>query len=63
MEWKRRDGEDMQDSLVVEEGMIFKFLLVPLVTCLLPLQLLQHHRHLIEKNSNLLIWGKSADCH
>ena len=20
-------------------------------------------RHLIEKNSNLLIWGKSADCH
>ena len=43
MEGKRRNGKDMQDSLVVEEGLIFKFLLVPFVTCLLPLQLLQHH--------------------
>ena len=30
MEGKRRDEEDMQDSLVVEEGMMFKFPLVPL---------------------------------
>ena len=29
MEGKRRDEEDMQDSLVVEEGMIVKFPLVP----------------------------------
>ena len=40
MEGKRRDREDMQDSLVVEEGMIFIFPLVPFATCLLPLQLL-----------------------
>ena len=32
MEGKRRDDEDMQDSLVVEEGMIVKFLLVPFAT-------------------------------
>ena len=37
---KRRDEEDIQDSLVVEEGMIVKFPLVPFATCLLPLQLL-----------------------
>ena len=30
----------MQESLVVEEGMIFKFPLVPFATCILPLQLL-----------------------
>ena len=29
MEGKRRDEEDMQDSLVVEEGMIVKFPSVP----------------------------------
>ena len=40
MEGKRRDEEDKQDSLVVEEGMIVKFPLVPFATCLLPLQLL-----------------------
>ena len=40
MEGKRRDGEDMQDRLVVEESMIVKFPLVPFATCLLPLQLL-----------------------
>ena len=40
MEGKKRDIEDMQDSLVVEEGMIVKFPLVPFATCLLPLQLL-----------------------
>ena len=40
MEWKRRNEEDMQDSLVVEEGMMVKFSLVPFATCLLPLQLL-----------------------
>ena len=28
MEGKRRDEEDMQDSLVLEEGMIVKFSLV-----------------------------------
>ena len=33
MEGKRRDYEDMQDSLVVEEGMIVKFHLVPFATC------------------------------
>ena len=38
MEGKRRDKEDMQDSLVVEEGMIVKFPLLPFATCLLPLQ-------------------------
>ena len=30
MEGKRRDEEDMQDSLVVEEGMLFNFPFVPL---------------------------------
>ena len=40
MEGKRRDEEDMQDSLVVQEGMIVKFPLVPFATCLFPLQLL-----------------------
>ena len=40
MEGKRRDDKDMQDSLVVQEGMIVKFPLVPFSTCLLPLQLL-----------------------
>ena len=30
----------MEDSLVVEEGMLVKFLSVPLATCLLHLQLL-----------------------
>ena len=40
MEGKRKDGEDMQDSLVVEEGQIVKFPMVPFATCLLPLQLL-----------------------
>ena len=40
MEGKRRDKEGMQDVLVVEKGMIFKLPLVPLATCLLPLQLL-----------------------
>ena len=42
MEGKRRDEEDMQDSLVVEEGIriLFKFPLVPVATCLLPMQLL-----------------------
>ena len=29
MEWKRRDEEDMQDSLVVEEGRMLKFPLAP----------------------------------
>ena len=37
---ERRDEEDMQDILVVEEGMFVKFPLVLFVTCLLPLQLL-----------------------
>ena len=40
MEGKRRDEKDMQDSLVVEEGMIVKFPFVPFATCILPLQLL-----------------------
>ena len=40
MEGKRRDEKDMLDRLVVEEGMIVKFFLVPFVTSLLPLQLL-----------------------
>ena len=40
IEGKRWDEEDMQDSLVVEEGMIVKFSLVPFAICLLPLQLL-----------------------
>ena len=40
MEGKRRDEKDMLDRLVVEEGMIIKFFLVPFVTSLLPLQLL-----------------------
>ena len=34
------DEEDMQDSLVVEEGLIVKLPLVPFSNCLLPLQLL-----------------------
>ena len=32
MKGKRRDEEDMQDRLVVEEGMIIKFPLVPVAT-------------------------------
>ena len=40
IEGKRRDDADIKDSLVVEEGMIVKFPLVPFATCLLPLQLL-----------------------
>ena len=40
MEGKRRDEEDMQDCMVVEEGMMVKFSLVPFSTCFLPLQLL-----------------------
>ena len=40
MEGKRRDEEDVQDSLVLEEGMMVKFPLVPFVFCLLELQLL-----------------------
>ena len=42
MEGMRRDEKEMQDSLVVEEGMIVKFpwLFLPLVLVLLTLQLL-----------------------
>ena len=40
IEWTSRDDEDMQDNLVVEEGIMVKFSLVPFATCLLPLQLL-----------------------
>ena len=40
MEGKRRNAEDMQDSLLVEEGMMVAFALVHFFTCLLPLQLL-----------------------
>ena len=40
MKGKMRDEEDIQDSLVVEEGMIVKFPSVPFATCLLHLQLL-----------------------
>ena len=40
MEGKRRDEEDRQDILVVEESMMFKFSLVPFATYLLSLQLL-----------------------
>ena len=32
MEGKRRDQEDFQDSLVVQEGIIVKFTLVPVAT-------------------------------
>ena len=32
MEGKRRDAENMQDSLVVEDGMKVKFSLVPFAT-------------------------------
>ena len=38
MEGKRRDREDMPDSLVVEEGVTVKFPLVPFAICLLPMQ-------------------------
>ena len=36
MKGKRRDEEDMQDSLVVEEGMMFNFPLVPLPLVFFP---------------------------
>ena len=36
MEGKRRDEEDMQDSLVLEEGMKVKFPLVYLATFAVP---------------------------
>ena len=32
MEGKRTDEEDIQDSLVVQEGMLVKFSLVPVAT-------------------------------
>ena len=40
MKGKRRDEEDMQDILVVEEGIMVKFSVIPFATCLFPLQLL-----------------------
>ena len=40
VEGKRRDQEDMQDSLVVEEGMIVKCPLAPFATWVLPLEFL-----------------------
>ena len=40
VEGTRRDDEDMQDSLVVEEGMIVKCPLVPFATWVLPLEFL-----------------------
>ena len=36
MKGKRRDEEDMQDSLVLEEGMILKFPLVYITTFAAP---------------------------
>ena len=36
MEGKRRDEEDIKDSLVVQEGMIVKFRLVPVNTFAAP---------------------------
>jgi hypothetical protein len=38
--WRGRGGKDVEDSLMVEEGMLVKFPSVPLATCLLHLQLL-----------------------
>ena len=40
MEGKQRDDENMKDSLVEEEGIIVKYLLVPFATCVLALKLL-----------------------
>ena len=40
IEGKRRDEEDMQDSLVMEKGMIVKFPVVFFTACVLPLHLL-----------------------
>ena len=40
MKEMRRDEEDMQDSLVVEEGIKVKLPVFPFATCLLPLQVL-----------------------
>ena len=37
----------MQDSLVVEEGMLIQFPLVPFATCLLPLQK-KLNNHIVE---------------
>ena len=36
MERKRRDEEDMQDSLVMVQGMMVKFLFVPVATFAVP---------------------------
>ena len=36
MEGKKRDEEDMQDSLVVEKGMVVRFPLVPVATFAAP---------------------------
>ena len=36
MEGKRRDAEDIQDSLVVQKGMVVKILLVPVATFAAP---------------------------
>ena len=40
MKGKKRDGEEIQDGLVVEEVMMVNFTLVPFSSCLLSLQLL-----------------------
>ena len=40
IEGKRKYEGDMQNSLVVEKGMMVQFPLHPFATCLLPLQLL-----------------------
>ena len=36
MEGQRKDEEDIQDKLVVQEGMIVKFVLVPVITFSVP---------------------------
>ena len=40
MEGKRKEKEDIQDSIVVEGGRVVKFPLVPFASCFLPPQLL-----------------------
>ena len=49
MEGKRMHEEDMQDSLVVEEGIMVYFPLINFATCLLPLQLLPQGSFLQEE--------------
>ena len=70
MEGKRRDDEDIQDSLVVQEGMIVKFPMVPVATFSAPAlmffqqeEIKKQHRRYTQRPSimNYLLTPKTLD--